>query len=232
MTMVADNGVQPRRGPALARMEDVKLWSSGVPADSVEALQNDHLANCKASTSVEGEPERLLAFELHDVPRLRLPQRDGTRPVVAKCLPYLQLEQEGSLTRIHRLVSRVSRLPGLHLSLGCNTPIGSISLVQDRHSLEFGREFFSTRELARFHSPPFASVFLAPPVAMRQEAMRKGWAEPHPWAGHHSVSPLAVVLYAPRNKIEELVVLSMILHAHQSLHAEGQGKRLASSASS
>jgi hypothetical protein len=68
---------------------------------------------------------------MRDSPRLNLPQRHGIRPSIARSLPHLQLEQEGSLFCIQRLLSRVSRLPGLCLRLSRNTPRGSMSLVQD-----------------------------------------------------------------------------------------------------
>ena len=65
-------------------------------------------------------------------------------------------------------------------------------------------------EFAHLHAAPDASFHLTLPEPLRQQAIDTGWAEPHPLAGHPTVSPNIVMVYAPRDRAEVETVMSLV----------------------
>ncbi len=219
MTELAGNPVSHWTTSRPEHPETTKSGRSARPA-SVSAVSSCHPERMwnREAPGVLGA-DRTQGAESRGFQRLELPHRRGIRPATAKDLPSIQVDQGGSLDCVYRLLSRVSRLPGFRIQLSSDLPRGSMSLIVDERGLAASCEqLLQGREFARFHPLPFSSIFLSLPTGMRDEAISKGWAEPHPLAGLGRVSPFAVTVYAPRDKAEELVLHRMILHAHQAAY--------------
>jgi phospholipase/carboxylesterase len=76
------------------------------------------------------------------------------------------------------------------------------------------------------HAPYDGSMHLALPVELAADAVRRGWARPHMWAGVR-LSPGFVMVFSPRDE-EELAVVHGILGASHA-YASGALERTTAS---
>ena len=80
--------------------------------------------------------------------------------------------------------------------------------------------FLLGTEFAHFHPLPDGALHMTLPPHVRRAAMDAGWAVPHPLAGQPTVSPMTVLVYAPRTP-EELEAVIMLVQSAEA-YARGQ----------
>lgn len=83
--------------------------------------------------------------------------------------------------------------------------------------------FLLGTEFAHFHPLPDGALHMTLPQHVRRAAMDAGWAIPHPLAGQPTVSPLTVLVYAPRTHDELDVVIALVRSAEA--YARGQERQ-------
>ena len=139
-----------------------------------------------------------------------VPRRLGDLPVT-RPHPHTQMNQRPKWNAVERVYSAALALPGAQSwSTPCGPP-GTLALRLVSHvPKRDGAQMLVAREFMHFHPLPHGSVHLALPAELRDEAIAAGWAEPHPLAGHAGISPLAVMVYAPRSAAEADVVIDFV----------------------
>jgi hypothetical protein len=70
--------------------------------------------------------------------------------------------------------------------------------------------FIDSHEFCHMHASPQGSVHLTLPAPFRQLIVQLGWAEPHPMVRAGCQTDCLVMVYAPRNDEELMVVLDLI----------------------
>jgi len=75
--------------------------------------------------------------------------------------------------------------------------------------------FIDGHEFCHLHPPPEGSIHLMLPNPLRTQAIRLGWAEPHPVTRAGAMPPTLVLVYAPRDRHELGIVLQMIWRSYQ-----------------
>jgi hypothetical protein len=140
-----------------------------------------------------------------------LPWREGPRPSATRCAPHQQLDQFPQVSLRMELLQRVSRLDGVTLGSTRRGPRGTIGLhlCGCERSAPPGA-FMIDEEFAHVHPDGDASMHLVLPEPLRSQAVERGWAEPHPLAGHPMVPKGIVLLYAPRTMAELQVAVALV----------------------
>ncbi len=80
--------------------------------------------------------------------------------------------------------------------------------------------FLLGMEFAHFHPLPDGALHMTLPPHVRRAAMDSGWALPHPLAGQPTVSPMTVLVYAPRTHDELEVVIALVRSAEGYAHGQ------------
>ena len=140
-----------------------------------------------------------------------LPTRPGPRPLVTGHAPQVQLDQFPPVSLRPGLLRQLRQLAGVSFAPSHRAPPGTIGL----HLCGCGRNaprgaFMIGEEFAHVHPDDDASMHLVLPEPLRSEAIRQGWAEPHPLAGQPTVPEGIVLLYAPRTEAELRIVVDLV----------------------
>jgi uncharacterized RmlC-like cupin family protein len=147
---------------------------------------------------------------------MSLPARPGPPPTTTPTNPHTQLDQQPADPSLsERLAMRVFALPGVQERESAISVPGARALWLDE-SLPPGppEAFLIGREFAHLHPGRDQSLHAMLPPDLAADAVRAGWAEPHPVARRGLLPANAVMLYAPRDDDELDVVASLIEAAY------------------
>lgn len=144
-----------------------------------------------------------------------LPIRKGPRPRTTPHAPHSQIDQlpepAERIALSKQLIAALDDLDGVHLGWSMRAPHGTIGLYLDPAcACGEPRAFLLGHEFAHVHVEDDGSLHAILPEPLRSEAMEKGWAEPHPFAGQPTVSLDTVMLYAPRDAGEAAIIASLV----------------------
>ncbi|AUW58900.1 phospholipase [Sphingobium sp. SCG-1] len=146
---------------------------------------------------------------------LELPPRAGPRPATLPRAPHSQLNQlvppAARRTLSSALLTSLADLAHVSLGQSMRAPPGTVGLYLDpEHACENAQAFLIGHEFAHIHFDDDGSLHAILPEPLRSEAIDKGWAEPHPLAGQPTVSPDTVMLYAPRDNDEVVLIAKLV----------------------
>jgi len=141
----------------------------------------------------------------------QLPLRAGPAPRSTVHPPQQQLEQIPDLKTHQAFWDRVESWPDVDKAPSMRAPDGTLGLfLRPADARGPAEAFMLDTEFAHLHPLPDGSLHMVLPPSVRAQAIKKGWAIPHPLAGLPTVSPLIVLVYAPRDAAEQDVVVSLI----------------------
>lgn len=150
-----------------------------------------------------------------------LPVRAGPRPRTTPTTPHMQLEQQPATPFSRELLELAQRLPGIVLAPSRRAPAHTVGLyLMPEQAKGPADAFMLATEFAHAHPAPDFSLHLTLPEPLRSEAISAGWAEPHPLAGHPTVSHLIVLLFAPRDT-QEFAVARRLVQASWAYARDG-----------
>ncbi|MDN5893358.1 MAG: DUF5519 family protein [Nocardioides sp.] len=143
-----------------------------------------------------------------------LPTRRGGRPRVTWSIPQQQISDQSIIEFQDELFERVSGLEGVKVNgsafsvpgtrgLALAGPAGRSGALLDEESGEF----------AHFHPWYDGSLHLALPPDLAADAIAKGWAQPHMWAGSRFADGF-VLVYGPRDSAEVDLVAAIVEASH------------------
>jgi hypothetical protein len=130
-------------------------------------------------------------------------------------MPHQQLDQSSPPELQEELWTRMAALDGVH------TGRSAVSLPDSR-AVHFDPElavgppeaFMAGTEFAHLHGPTDGSLHLMLPLPVAVEAIREGWAEPHPMARVGAAPPNLVMLYGPRDHAELEIVRGLVASSY------------------
>jgi hypothetical protein len=145
---------------------------------------------------------------------LDLPQRLGPHPRTTPTNPHTQLDQQPADERLaDELAERVFALPGvLEEPSRISVPGARALVLAPGEPTGPPEAFLVGREFAHLHPAPDHSAHAMLPPDVVREAVDAGWAEPHPVARMGLIPETAVMLYAPRDD-DELVVIEALIRS-------------------
>lgn len=150
-----------------------------------------------------------------------LPQREGKRPLTTKTLPHRQISDTIRPDLYKKLTEMVFSLPLVKEEMSLLSSQESKALWIDEHIKSARREIlFEGLEFAHIHSPQEGSLHLILPNSWAKEVVEKGWGELHPLYEIGFYSHPFVLIYAPRNVDELLIVYEIVLISY--LYAIGE----------
>ena len=147
-----------------------------------------------------------------------LPQRAGERPEVHFRIPQSQLTDTAPRHLQEELFDRIARLEGVTSGPSEISVPGARGFVS--LSAEGPDEAFlvpDVREFAHLHPAHDGSLHLALPLDLAGDAIARGWAQPHMWAGVR-LSPGFLMVYGPRDEAELAVVTGIVEASYRFAH--------------
>ena len=151
-------------------------------------------------------------IDLHD-----LPKRRGTRPRTTYTNPHTQLDQNAPAELVAQLADRAFELPGVQERPSLVSVPGARALwLQENQITGPPEAFMIGREFAHIHPLPDGSMHIALPRDVTDEAVAKGWAEPHPIAQMGYLPSTVVMVYGPRDSEELEIVFALVRAAHRA----------------
>ncbi|MGK7867990.1 luciferase domain-containing protein [Falsiroseomonas sp. E2-1-a20] len=142
---------------------------------------------------------------------MSLPLRVSPRPRTTLTNPHSQLDQQPDRSVIEGLMERLRAMPGVEVAPSHRAPPRTLGFHLPAAAAGGPEEaFLLGREFAHVHPGADGSLHLTLPPGLREDAMRAGWAEPHPLAGVPTVSRQIVMVYAPRDAAEVGVVADLV----------------------
>ncbi|MFC3624774.1 luciferase family protein [Vogesella amnigena] len=140
-----------------------------------------------------------------------LPARSGPRPNVRQTTPHQQLDQLAPVHLQQALAARVFALPDVveHESL-VSVPGARALCLRQEVPAGAPEAFIAAREFAHLHPHYDGSLHIRLPPALAQEALDKGWAEPHFLVHSGHLPGHYVMLYGPRDEAELDIIYGMI----------------------
>lgn len=147
----------------------------------------------------------------------RLPQRAGSRPKATSELPHSQLDQQpGDSTYVDAVLAEALTWPAVLASESSISVEGARALVLDESAARGPREaFMVNREFCHVHAQGDYSLHAALPVPLAAAAERAGWAEPHYLVASGRAPATIVMLYAPRDRAEQEVILGLVRASYE-----------------
>ncbi len=140
-----------------------------------------------------------------------LPIRRGSRPRTTPSNPHIQLDQQpiDDKPRQH-LLDLLVELPVIWRPSMISVP-GAVALtLESDMTLGPQTAFMIGTEFAHLHPLPDYSLHLILPSELAGSAIQAGWAEQHPIARLGYISSGAVMVYAPREEDEVIVVAGLV----------------------
>jgi phospholipase/carboxylesterase len=144
-----------------------------------------------------------------------LPERRGARPAISHRIPQQQVSDNAPAELQERLFERVMGLPGVGTAPSAISVPGARGFVLDTPLSGPVDAFLvpAAGEFAHLHPGCDGSLHLSLPPELAADAVRQGWAVPHPWAGVR-LSPGFVLVYGPRDDHEFAVVAAIVATGH------------------
>jgi phospholipase/carboxylesterase len=144
-----------------------------------------------------------------------LPERRGSRPAISHRIPQQQISDNAPAELQERLFDRATGLAGVTSGPSAISVPGARGFVLDPPLRGPADAFLvpAAREFAHLHPGYDGSLHLALPPALAADAIRKGWAVPHPWAGVR-LSPGFVLVYGPRDDDDLAVIAAIVETSH------------------
>jgi hypothetical protein len=140
-----------------------------------------------------------------------MPQRPGPRPSTTPRNPHAQLDQQPGDDQLRqRLIGRLADLPGVVWAGSMISVPGARALTLPDGLAGPPDAFMIRTEFAHLHPFPDHSLHLVLPLAAAEAAIRAGWAEQHPIARWGTITPGAVMVYAPRDASEVDIVAGLV----------------------
>jgi len=145
-----------------------------------------------------------------------LPERIGEMPRMTAANPQEQLEQfPHSWSLVEELHAFAFSLDQVIEAPTHIAPPGSRALTLGQDDAVKNRDaFLIGNEFAHIHNPPIGSMHLTLPNPLRELAIARRWALPHPFAGKHGFTPDNVFAFAPRNESEVEVAKLLLSASH------------------
>ncbi|MEO5664958.1 MAG: luciferase family protein [Nocardioides sp.] len=147
-----------------------------------------------------------------------LPQREGDRPQVHFRIPQTQLTDNSPSHLQEALFERISGLDGITSGPSMISVPGARGFVapeadgpDDAFLVAEGKEF------AHLHPEHDGSLHLALPLDLAGDAIARGWAQSHMWAGVR-LSPGFLMVYGPRDDAELGVVTGIVEASYRYAH--------------
>jgi phospholipase/carboxylesterase len=144
-----------------------------------------------------------------------LPERRGPRPAISHRIPQQQIADNAPAELQERLFASATALPGVTSGPSAISVPGArgFALAPPRRGPDDAFLVPDAGEFAHLHPGYDGSLHLALPPALAADAIRQGWAIPHPWAGVR-LSPGFVLVYGPRDEPELDVVTALVATSH------------------
>ena len=144
-----------------------------------------------------------------------LPERRGPRPAISHHIPQQQTSDNAPGPLQERLFAHVAALAGVASGPSAISVPGARGFVLAPPLRGPADAFLvpAAREFAHLHPGYDGSLHLALPPALAADAIRQGWAVPHPRAGVR-LSPGFVMVYGPRDHDELAVVAAIVETSH------------------
>ncbi|MBF6229457.1 luciferase family protein [Nocardia abscessus] len=146
---------------------------------------------------------------------LDLPRRCGDRPSTREHNPHQQLSQIAPAELQEELWSRMSGLDDVLLGRsGVSLP--DTRAVHLRPTMAQGPDeaYLAGTEFAHLHGHGDGSLHMCLPKDVVAQAVRQGWAEPHPMARQGYLPGTLVMVYGPRDRAELDVVWQLVRISH------------------
>jgi phospholipase/carboxylesterase len=149
------------------------------------------------------------------LPGGQLPARAGDRPAVSWTIPQQQLSDTSPPEIQEQLFTRVTGLSGVDTGPSAISVPGARGFVVERAEGAPLDAFLVPRagEFAHLHPGYDGSLHLTLPPALASDAIAKGWAVAHPWAGVR-LAPGFVLVYGPRDTTELETVTGIVATSH------------------
>ncbi|GAA3184833.1 hypothetical protein GCM10010531_43810 [Blastococcus jejuensis] len=144
-----------------------------------------------------------------------LRERRGPRPAISHSIPQQQISDNAPVELQERLFASATALAGVTSGPSAISVPGARGFVLDPPLRGPADAYLvpAAREFAHLHPGYDGSLHLALPPALAADAVRQGWAVPHPWAGVR-LSPGFVMVYGPRDDDELAVVTAIVETSH------------------
>ncbi|NYG59639.1 phospholipase/carboxylesterase [Nocardioides daedukensis] len=140
-----------------------------------------------------------------------LPVRNsGGRPLVTWSVPQQQYTDQAMLPFQEKLFEKVSALDGVKLGDSDFAVPGARALLIENGSTDTARYLdAASGEFAHLHPWYDGSLHVVLPADKASDAITKGWAQPHMWAGTRFTEGF-VLVYGPRNDAEVEIVAGIV----------------------
>ena len=149
------------------------------------------------------------------LPGGHIPARAGNRPAVSWTIPQQQLSDTSPPAIQEQLFARISTWPGVDTQPSAISVPGARGFVVERTEGAPLDAFLVPRagEFAHLHPGYDGSLHLTLPTQLAVDAVAKGWAVAHPWAGVR-LAPGFVLVYGPRDTAELETVVGIVATSH------------------
>lgn len=144
-----------------------------------------------------------------------LPERDGGRPRVTWSVPQQQISDQSMMEFQDRLLERFAAIDGVTVLDSEFSVPGSRAMLLDNPAGPPGSLLDEpTGEFAHLHPWYDGSLHVALPATQAGDAITKGWAQPHMWAGTRFCDGF-VMIYGPRNDAEVEIITAIVEASHE-----------------
>jgi len=145
----------------------------------------------------------------------QLPERRGPRPATTPINPHRQLEQNAPSTLQEALWDRMRQLAGVETGASLVSVPGARAIFIGKHCCnDADGACMIDRAFAHIHPLDDGSLHVTLPDDVRDAAIARGWAEPHPLIAQGRVPATVVMIYGPRDAEELETVWSLIVASH------------------
>jgi catechol 2,3-dioxygenase-like lactoylglutathione lyase family enzyme len=165
----------------------------------------------------DGIPIELFWYGGETAGQPHLPLRAGSRPRTSTELPHCQLDQQPEDSRhVDAILAEASRWPSVLAGPSAISVEGARALMLDAGTAAGPKEAFMVgQEFCHVHAQGDFSLHAALPLPLAAAAEHSGWAEPH-FLAHTGQAPATIVmLYAPRDRAEQDVVLGLVRASYE-----------------
>ena len=144
---------------------------------------------------------------------VNLPVRTSPVPKTTNGVPHVQINVKPSPALSAKLLDRVSEIPGVDIrDTVISLPGAKGFWIEENVQLARPEVIVGGREFAHMH--PDGSLHASLPVKLAIDAVKAGWATPHPWAGRRPGWEGFVMVYTPGTPEELDVVLQLVVASY------------------
>lgn len=152
-----------------------------------------------------------------------LPVRAGSRPRITTDFPQSQLDQQpADSSHVDAILAEARTWPRVQEQPSKISVEGARALTLETEAAAGPREAFMVgQEFCHVHAQGDHSLHATLPLHLAAAAQRAGWAEPH-FLVHTGQAPATVVIiYAPRDEVEQDVVLQLVRASYEFASSPG-----------